>query len=119
MSEIYKKLYQTIPNIIGVKESGSAKNIDTSLIKWKWWAGNDINYIDYLNAEAFGIISMVANIYPKEMLHAIKNKFTSYEFNQKIINICKFSNPVGVKFTAHKLNLISTPYTRFAFQLPK
>ncbi len=100
-----------IPNILGLKEaSGDVARIRPLAAAlpadFMIYAGNDGEIVDVLESGGHGVISVLANIVPKEV-HQITEEFfkgnhevarKSQEYNQKLIDaLFSDTNPVPVK----------------------
>ena len=108
-----KKLIKTCPNIIGLKECSTDKNLIHLLKKnfpsFLVYLGNDDYIFEGINAGADGVISVLSIVYGKEIQSIIKD----YKYGIKaelLISYIKFissivfasSNPCGIKHLLEK-----------------
>tara|TARA_B100001057_G_scaffold239976_1_gene240312 strand:+ start:76310 stop:77203 length:894 start_codon:yes stop_codon:yes gene_type:complete len=110
-------------NIIGIKEAVSDKNRIDDLITisknskkdFLIFSGDDHTFFDLIAAGGHGVISVAANILPKDISNICKNlEIGNFEkakkINSKLSSIYDLlfieSNPVPVKWMLHKMNFI-------------
>lgn len=108
------------PNIIGIKEA-SGKLFQTEEIIYKrpkdflLYSGEDALTFHLMNLGADGVISVVANAFPKEVNCIVNQnktadsflKATNSHFNLKVLTKAVFAdgNPCGIKYVLSKMGL--------------
>jgi len=119
------------PNIIGIKEaSGNISQIKDTINRTNIsvMSGDDALFLPSMVLGCKGIISVVSNIVPINMIE-IYNKCVSNDYNnalikynsiEHIIKTCFVtSNPVPLKIILHKLGLTNFSNVRLPLVLPK
>lgn len=119
-----------LPSMVGIKEASGTPDFIQALklhTPLPIYSGDDTLALDHLKAGAQGVISIVANLVPrewKEMVHAYLNgnDEKSQEAFEKFLPLCQSlvieTNPQGVKYAASLLG-ISCPYLRLPLVQPK
>ncbi len=116
----------TYPNIIGLKEAVSDLNrikqlVDLCPKEFVLLSGDDETLLPFLEAGGHGVISVTANIAPKQLAEicrlARNNHWQqSYTLNAPISSLHKLlfvcANPIPVKWALYYLELIKTPECR-------
>ncbi|CAD83204.1 dihydrodipicolinate synthase [Candidatus Blochmanniella floridana] len=111
----------TIKNIVGIKEATGNLNRVNQLKRlvnedFILLSGDDISAVDFMRLGGHGVISVTANVAPKDMSTLCsfvqKNDFKSaYDINNRLIPVHQSlffdSNPIPVKWACKELGLIS------------
>ncbi|MBP9722230.1 MAG: 4-hydroxy-tetrahydrodipicolinate synthase [Gammaproteobacteria bacterium] len=117
------------PKIIGLKEAVSSPERIEQLVyvcpkdpkDFALLSGDDETFVDFLEAGGHGVISVTANIAPKEISEIcrqakLRNWAQCQELNKKLANLHQSlflsANPVPVKWALYYLNLITSPDCR-------
>jgi len=111
ISDLYEELTK-LKQVIGVKETDFTNKHSVNV-----WCGEDSQATQ---VKCYGMISALANLLP-----AIANKIAEHTNTQDETqywnNICNimnnYVNPLPIKYLLHRLNIISSPETRFAIKL--
>lgn len=119
-----------LPSMVGIKDASGTTDFIQALklhTKLPIYSGDDILAWDHLKAGAQGVISIVANIIPrewKEMIHAYLDGHheRSQKLFERLLPLCQSlvieTNPQGVKYAASLLGK-STPYLRLPLVQPR
>lgn len=116
------KLAKEFKNIIGIKEASGNFDQFMSILKHKpkdfmVISGDDGIALPMIALGAEGVISVVANAYPKEfstmIQHCLKNNFEEakllhYKFSDLINMLFEEGSPGGIKYVLSKLNICKT-----------
>jgi len=110
LPETIKRIYLSCPNIFGIKEaSGNLTQIEEliNLIPTvKVFSGDDNLYPQVMSLGGEGVVSVLSNLYPKEMK----------EINLPVLEMVPYlfieSNPTPIKFIMKQKGLIKTDSVR-------
>ena len=114
------KIYRDSKNIIGIKEASGNISQSEEIIKgtdnnFKLISGNDSDTFSLMDLGARGVISVLANAYPKEVKKLVtlcQNKETTEAKNYQeslqtlIKNLFIDGNPAGVKALLSQMNIV-------------
>ena len=118
------------PNIIGIKEaSGNINQIYDTIQRTNIsiMSGDDSLIIPVMGLGGLGLISVVSNIIPEEMMNIynlcsqnnFKQALIEYNKISKICNTCFItSNPIPLKMILKKMNLISSNKVLLPLKVP-
>ncbi|MCB0515364.1 MAG: 4-hydroxy-tetrahydrodipicolinate synthase [Chitinophagales bacterium] len=116
------QLARDFKNIIGIKEASGSMEQCMNIIKRRpkgflVISGDDVLTLPYLSLGMDGVISVIANAFPREydsMVHAALSGDlkTANQHHYKLLNIMQMiyedGNPAGVKEVLNNLNIINT-----------
>lgn len=112
-----KEIFDNNKNIVGIKEaSGNIEQINylNKISDIDIYSGNDDQIYDILECGGIGVISVLANILPKETHNIVFNylngdKYKSFIEQEKVLRLCKDLfidvNPIPVKRASEYLNM--------------
>ena len=125
LPQTFKNICDNNLNIVGIKEASGDLNqmilVKKLCPKILLYSGDDILLIPTLSIDGFGVVSVISNLFPKEV-NSIVELYKTYNQDKAFNEYLKFdelirlmfieTNPVPIKFIMCSVGLIQTPEVR-------